>query len=196
MVRLRLWLGGLATAGMVAGHELGYLLATPEPVHRRVLLERTGHAHWGAVGALALGLLVANLYYAALKRLRTEDGTLGDDRAIFRHSLSRLVLLQPAAFILLELLERLFAGHPVAHFLSEPAVLAGLLSQVVFALAGALLLVLFLRIVVAVARLIARGLSGSTLRLPALDGTHAAFVQILALRRRAPRAPPGLLLIS
>src|SRR3990170_536787 len=107
--KLQVWLGGLAIAGMVAGHQLGYLLAASGHIH---VLERTGHSHWGFVCAIALGLLIASLYHVALRRLRSSDAAYGDGRRIFRHSASRLLVLQPAAFVVLEMLERIVAGRP------------------------------------------------------------------------------------
>lgn len=195
-VKLRLWLGGLATAGMVAGHQLGYLLAIPGADHRQVLLERTGHAHWGAVGAIALGLLIANLYHAALGRLRSFDGRFGDDRRILWHSASRLFVLQPAAFVVLEMLERIIARQPITQVLSESPFIFGLACQVLFALAGALLLVLVLRAVAAVARRLAPRPRSASDALRPTDRNRIAFLQVLALSRCAPRGPPAPLLNS
>jgi hypothetical protein len=49
-LRTRLWIGGLAAGGVVAGHAGAYMLAAPDPMRRHGLLAETGHGAWAARG--------------------------------------------------------------------------------------------------------------------------------------------------
>ncbi|MGH2657107.1 MAG: hypothetical protein ACRDIZ_10510 [Actinomycetota bacterium] len=143
-LRTRLWLGGLAAAGVVVAHVLAYWLAAPNPVRREHLLEATGHGAWPILVALTLGALVASMAGFAAGRVREARGA---PAALIRGTVTRLVTLQVVGFILLEALERLAIGHDLTELLSEPVMAIGLGAQVVVALAGAILLVLFAHLV-------------------------------------------------
>jgi len=144
-LRTRLWLGGLAAAGVVVAHVVAFWLAAPNPVRREHLLETTGHGAWPIVVALTLGALVACMAGFAAGRLREERRA--PPAVLVRGIVTRLVILQVAGFVLLEAIERLAIGHDLTELLSEPVMAIGLVAQVVVALAGAILLALFAHLV-------------------------------------------------
>jgi hypothetical protein len=70
--------------------------------------------------------------------------------ALFWATVGRLMLLQMVGFLALEGIERLAMGKGLAglaELFGEPVIAIGLVAQVVVALAGSLLLVLFARVV-------------------------------------------------
>jgi hypothetical protein len=144
-LRTRLWLGGLAAGGVALAHLVAFLIAAPYPVRREELLEATGHGAWPVLVTIAMGGLVAALAGFAAGRLR--EARPASPAVLFRATIGRLVILQVAAFILLEGLERLASGHDLAELWSEPVLGIGLVAQVFVALAGAVLLALFARLV-------------------------------------------------
>jgi len=135
-VRARLWLGGLAAAGVVVTHHLAYLVTAPDPHERAELLAAGGHARWSLVVAAALGLLVAGLAGFVRRTLRA-NGTL----APWPYTGGTLALLQGSGFVALEAVERAAVGDPGLAPLLEPVVVVGILVQVLVALLGAGLLV-------------------------------------------------------
>ena len=143
----RAWLGALAFSGAVGGHILAYALVEPGEHERAELLGATGHRLWSMVVALALAALVGGLAGClrdGAERLRGTDS----DRDLYTSTATRLVVLQVFSFLLLETAERTLA-HGHFHLVTgEPAVAAGVVIQVVTALIGAALLVLFERVVV------------------------------------------------
>jgi hypothetical protein len=150
-LRKRLWIGGLAAGGVVVGHSLAFMLAAPHRVQRQGLLAETGHGAWPLLVPIAMGVLVANLVGFAARRLRDERPA--PDAALLRGTAGRLVPLQLGAFVLLEALERLASGNDLAELPGEPVIAIGLVTQAVAALAGAVLLVLFARLVDRLGRL-------------------------------------------
>ncbi|HEV8572173.1 MAG TPA: hypothetical protein VGR49_03860 [Actinomycetota bacterium] len=158
-------LGPLAFAGAVAGHALAYTASHPEIHERTAALLVTGHGSFGRLvaGAAAAGL--AALVVLALRARRRE--------AIqFSWLVARLVPLQLAIFTSLELAER---GFDAQRTFGDPAVLAGLVAQVLVALGAALLA----RGVERVARSIRSASFPAILRAPA------------RLPRPVPAAPPS-----
>jgi hypothetical protein len=150
-LRQRLWIGGLASGGVVAGHALAFTLAAPDPTQRRGLLALTGHGAWPLLVPIAMGALVAGLAGFAVGRLRDERPA--PDAALLRGAAVQLVPLQLAAFLLLEALERLASGHQLSELPGEPVIAIGLATQALVALAGAVLLTLFARFVDRLGRL-------------------------------------------
>lgn len=188
-LRTRLWLGGLATAGVVVAHVLAFWLAAPNPVRREHLLEATGHGAWPIVVALTLGALVACMAGFAAGRLREERRA--PPAVLVRGIVTRLVILQVAGFVLLEAIERLAIGHDLTELLSEPVMAIGLVAQIVVALAGAILVALFAHIVDRLALLLRPIPRAPRVLLPgdALDFSvpRSRFVTGAAI----PRGPPG-----
>jgi hypothetical protein len=144
-VHLRLLLGGLAAFGVVAAHVIAYFLAEPNPHAREDLLAATGHHRWTLVVAIALGFTVAGLvHYAWARALSPHAGTLPSG-SLFNLAAGRLIPMQVLGCVGLEAVERLFAGETVAGVLTEPAVMIGVFLQLLVAIVGALILVLFAR---------------------------------------------------
>lgn len=128
----RLLLGGLAAAGVLVAHGVAYLLAIPNPSLRQQVLESTGHGSRIFLIAAALGVAVAGLARLALGP--PDDRVTG--RGAFTFAAPRLAVLQVAGFALLEFTERWYAHADLAHTLAEPAVVIGLVLQIVAALVG------------------------------------------------------------
>ncbi len=121
---------GLGAAGLIGGHALGYAIAIPDVHHRTVALAGTGHgylpsASWLAV-VFGIAALVTGIAAGALHRSRRKHLRYGRVAA-------RLVALQVAAFVTLEIVERLVTGASMAS-LSLALLSIGLLAQVVVAL--------------------------------------------------------------
>ena len=133
MSRAAAWSGAMAASGVVLAHQLAYFLARPDPHSRAAALERTGHGDWSLVVALALGLLVA----AAAAQVRRSVGS-GEPR--LPTTALRLASLQLLAFLALEAAERSLAGGDVLALAADPAVLLGIVAQIVVAVAGAKLI--------------------------------------------------------
>jgi hypothetical protein len=150
--RTRLWLGGLASAGVVAAHQLAYVVAAPDAHERAELLRAGGHGHWSSVVAVAMGLLALGLM-AFLRRGLQEAPSSSAAVALRSGVAVRLALLQGTGFVALEALERFGTGAGPARLWEEPAVLIGVALQVLIALATAAVVALLGR---AVARWVAR----------------------------------------
>ncbi|MGH2752985.1 MAG: hypothetical protein ACRDLB_01000 [Actinomycetota bacterium] len=138
----RLLVGGMAAAGVVTAHLLAYVFAVPDPHHRELILESTGHRNWSLVTALALGALVAGFLRAVVGGLRGGGNPPGPSYAIVA---GRLAMLQLGGFLALEALERLGVDRSVGGLLSEPAILLGSLLQIAIAFVGALIVLLVAR---------------------------------------------------
>ncbi|HEX6330769.1 MAG TPA: hypothetical protein VF129_05705 [Actinomycetota bacterium] len=50
---------GFAAAGLLIGYGVSYLVAVPDPHHRDLLIDRTGHAYLPAAGQAAIVLALA-----------------------------------------------------------------------------------------------------------------------------------------
>jgi hypothetical protein len=111
----------LALGGVVAGHALAYALAYPIHVVRDAHLEQTGHDGFPVL--LLAGLLGAGaaILWLGIRSIRASTGS---------PSASVLLTLQVPAFALVELAER---GFDLAAVGGDPAVLLGILLQVVLA---------------------------------------------------------------
>jgi len=144
-IRSRLWMGGVAMAGVVFAHVLAYFAAAPHRHGREMLLQSGGHRHWAVVAALAFGALVASLIWFTSQATRPERVWSLGARAFFVSTARRLILLQVSGFVLLEASERLLFGAGFGQVLAEPVVLIGIVLQVVSALSAAGLLVVFAR---------------------------------------------------
>lgn len=124
---LRVVLAVAAAGGVVAGHGLSYLLAHPHGDDRADAL--TGHGHLEVLGAVLVTIGVAAVLVAAVI----------SRRARFHRSSPRvgaLALAQTAAFVGLEVAERVLAGDgdAVLSVATEPAVAVGLVVQPLVAL--------------------------------------------------------------
>lgn len=142
-------LAGIASAGVVVGHCLAYLLAYPPARARAAYLSSTGHGSFdrlvpiAAVGALVAAILLARRALA------------GGDAPPAPVTAAHLAAIQLPAFALLEAAERGFSWTAAA---TDPAVAVGLVLQVLLALGSALLVAPFVRAV--------RRIAGRRVRLP------------------------------
>jgi len=145
-----LLLGGLAATGVVAAHLIAYLVAVPDPHHRELVLEATGHGNWSIVSAVALGALVVGLLRFAVRDLGGEGHDAAARTPPFWAISLRLASLQVGGFVVLEMLERIGARESIVGLVSQPAILIGVILQIAIACLGASLLILFARVVGAV----------------------------------------------
>lgn len=141
----RAWLGALAFAGAVGGHTLAYALVEPGAHQRAELLRATGHRLWPVVVALALAGLVAGLA-GCLRDGAARLRSAGSQASLYPATAGRLVGLQLSCFLLLETAERAITHGHLHSLIGEPAVLVGMVVQVITALLGAALLLLFARV--------------------------------------------------
>lgn len=164
--RLRLMtLFGTAFAGLVGGHVLGYLTIAPGDAARDLVLSNTGHGYLPRVTTLAVAAaILAGLGSARLGLLR-HRGVAAEGPGVKSVAI-RLAALQVAGFVVLEILERVVSGAPIAGLVV--VLLVGLPAQVVVAWAGSVLL--------AVITSAARAVAGALARPP-------------RARRRSPRLP-------
>jgi hypothetical protein len=176
--RLRLLaVGGLAWAGMVAGHLLAYAIVYPRPHHRMEHLVATGHGTLPLHAICALSCAPAVLAVVALLRLR--------GRTTPRPTARWLAAIQILGFVLVESIER---GSSAGSILGEPAFLLGLVLQVVIALVAAGLVRVVTR---AVSMLVARpepnGKAPQRISSPARGTARAnRFTFLVCSPRRAP----------
>ena len=142
-----LLLGAVAATGLLAGHWLAYVVALPAPRVRGELLSATGHGYWSLAVkvAVALGLLgIAAVVADHLRRGLADRPERGER---FSFLLTRLGTIQILAFLVMETMERLVAGAPVAGMLHDHLLVLGLAFQVLTACVGALVLLLMHRVV-------------------------------------------------
>jgi hypothetical protein len=191
MTRSRLaWLLllGLLVGGWAAAHGLAYRIAVPDADERRHLLEATGHGYLNPalLVSVSVPLVVLGLGGCVLRG------------RVAAPAPSLFALLPPFAFVVQEHLERLLhtGAFPVDAAL-EPTFAIGLLLQVPFALAAALVARALLVLTDALVGRLRRSPVGHPR--PASGGrgpVHAVTlprVGILALGH-GQRAPPHLLL--
>lgn len=191
----RAWLGGVACAGVAAAHWIAYLIAPPGGHSHAHGMAATGHKLWPYFVAVAAGAFVAALGGFVSDRFGDRPGASG--AALWRHAVGRLVPAQVLAFTCLELAERVLFADP-SHggtFLTEPVLWVGIALQVLCALAGAGLLVLFARTVELIQELAARRFAPAAAprRLPQPLLAHLV-VRPLVMATGGPtfRGPPAL----
>jgi hypothetical protein len=126
---VRVSIVGLATAGAISGHLLGYLVVYPYSNDRQVHLAVSGHGSFGTLAAVATAAGALALVVLTIRACRKQA-------LEFRWLAGRLVTLQLVIFAVLELAER---GFDPAGTLADPAVLVGFAAQVLVALAVAVL---------------------------------------------------------
>src|SRR5262245_52695791 len=106
-------LAGTATAGVVLGHWLSYVLALPETRLRGEVLVASGHGYWRTAVKIAVVAVVAALGTVAARHLNDR----GRADAPLPERLSsltlRLAVLQVVGFTAMEVTERLAFGVPI-----------------------------------------------------------------------------------
>src|SRR3989440_3722842 len=130
----------VAVAGLFAGHVIVYRILAPGPLQRSVLAGGASHAYLPF--ALAMGLMLALVAGARTFRLGFRRATVrstGRRRPGFAGTLILPAVAQAAAFIALEVLERVLAGAPMGNLLG-PLLPVGVALQLVVGATGGLLL--------------------------------------------------------
>jgi hypothetical protein len=142
------WPAGLASVGVIAGHWATYWLTAPAVHQHERLLADTGHRYWTLVVAAAIGAMVAGFARSTTAILHVRRRSIERGRSYW--SLAwRMALMQLAAFLVLETVERAWISSDAnpSQLAQEPAVLLGLGLQIITGLVGALLLVVWTRVV-------------------------------------------------
>jgi hypothetical protein len=137
--------GGVAAAGVMAGHWLSYRLAVPNGALRQHVLTESGHSYWllAVRAALLLGLAGAGAIVGRqLLTAGRERGTV--DRYV--NSALRLGALQVAGFAAMEVAERTVSGVPIAGMFVHHIFVLGLAVQFLVACVGGLVVVALSRV--------------------------------------------------
>lgn len=127
---------GFAVAGLVLGHALSYVIAVPDPYHRDLLLQRTGHDYLPVLGQATLMLFLAAIAAVVFRRSLRGAGR-GEG---FAQLAGRLALVQVGAFVAQEVAERLLSGSGLHDLGYGHLLIVGVAAQIAMALAGAALL--------------------------------------------------------
>jgi hypothetical protein len=134
---------GVAACGVLIAHWLAYAIAIPRAVVRGRILAETGHSYWELAARLAVVLLVVGLGSIVSGHVRRKAGDPRPQAASLLAA--RLITMQVAAFLAMEVVERLVAGAPLGGLLAGPVLLIGLAAQVLVATVFAILLTFFER---------------------------------------------------
>ncbi|MEX1262374.1 MAG: hypothetical protein WEE66_00340 [Actinomycetota bacterium] len=179
---------GVAGAGLVLGHWLAYAIGAPHADARAQLLGETGHGYLPYATQVALLAGAVALVAMSLSRL-THRATKG----AFTGDVAKLAAVQAAAFLAMEIGERLLSGALLQDLTHGPLLAIGLGVQLAIATLGAYILRLTER-----AAELAQVLMWPSVRpVPSLVAA-GAFASSVAPRRppmraAASRAPPSLL---
>ncbi len=186
--RERAWLLGIAIGAVWITHGLAYLLASPDPHERTLLLSVTGHGYLSYVGPIVVSVMIASVVGFVLHR--TTGWAASSMPVHFVAVAGRLALVQVLTFAGLEVTERLLHGTPLSD-LADPAVGIGLVLQLVTAFIGALLLFALVRAAEAIARSIAPDRVEGDLSIPGLSLVEIVRRLNPATGGSSPRAPPS-----
>ena len=115
---------GFAVGGVLAGHWLTYLAVAPAASSRTAILLQTGHAYLGLANDVALVVALAALASMFI-------GQLADPSPVGRLPgiAVRVIRFQVCAFVLLEVLERVTAGAPLAELIHTGILPIGIVTQ-------------------------------------------------------------------
>ena len=150
--RDRAWLPGVALGAVWVTHLAAYLIASPDPHERALLLGSTGHGYLPLVGPVALSVLIASVGGFIVDR----SGSWRSSSVVSYTAIAgRLAFLQVLAFLGMEVAERMVHGVPLEDLL-QPAVGIGLVLQLAAACVGGLLLFGLARAVEAIRRSLRR----------------------------------------
>jgi hypothetical protein len=139
---------GLALGGVLLGHTVAYRLLLPDAHARALELAASGHGYLS--GADVVGLVAAVVALAAIFL----GGVLRTNETAPPHLAARLVGFQIAAFLAMEVLERIASGGGLQHLPS--VLLVGVPAQALIALLAAFAAWLLLRAAAAIADLLSR----------------------------------------
>jgi hypothetical protein len=138
-------LAGMAIVGVALGHWLSYLLAIPDAHLRAEVLAQSGHGYWTVAvkAAMVFGCVgVGTLLLRHLNAHMRGEPSIEDRPAAVA---LRLALLQVAAFVAMEAVERTIAGEPVSQVFRHHIFLFGVALQVAVACLGTFVLLWFSR---------------------------------------------------
>jgi len=186
--RLPLWCS--IPAGVLAGHAIGYLIAFRNPQRRADILAATGHGYLGHAALIAIVAAAIAVSTSVARGVRETKATRWWDAAL------RIAVLQTAAFVAVEVLERIAAG--VQPFSGMARVLV--VGTVVQALMGAIVACVLLaferagRTIAMVVRAEVRPAS-VTPQVVFEPSQHTASAPVFLLSDK-PRGPPQLLVVA
>jgi hypothetical protein len=123
--RRRIATMGIAVGGVLAGHGLTYLAVAPAASARTAILRQTGHAYLGLANDMELVVALAALATMFIGQL-TDPTPVGRLPGIA----TRVIRFQVCAFVLLEVLERVTAGAPLAELVRTGILPIGIAAQV------------------------------------------------------------------
>ncbi|MEX0988791.1 MAG: hypothetical protein WD206_00600 [Actinomycetota bacterium] len=179
----------VATAGVLVGHHLTYLLAHPGADDRHAALARTGHDYLPSAGKVVLALLLAGALTLVLRVCaRGPFRDRGPDT--IASLVAALWVTQAIVFVSIEVLERLVVGAPLGELAGGSILSVGLLALVAPALLGALALRWFHRAVGVVLTAIARHRARPVVRSPLRPGFVVAPAPPLLSGAAGVRGPP------
>jgi hypothetical protein len=179
-----------ATAGLVGAHVLDYVVAIRDPAHRAAILHATGHGYLSRAIAIAIAAAAVGLAGSVLVGFR--HGRRGEGAPLtWRVAAARLCVIQVAAFVLLEIGERIAAGMPVTGLLGVLG-FTGVALQIAIGCAAAALLVGIGRAARAVGAMLPAVPSGpAAIRQPRLQPPFEVRApSLLFASALAARAPP------
>jgi len=179
---------GVAGAGLVLGHWLAYALGTPQAHVRDELLRSTGHGYLPYATQVALLAGAMGLVGLFLTRLTRREA-----RGSFAGDVAKLAAVQSAAFVAMEIGERLLSGSSLHDLTHGRLLVIGLGVQLLLAVAGALTLRLTehaLEVAESLRRAPVVPLASSLVAGTAL--AQAVAPRRPAMRAAASRAPPFL----
>jgi hypothetical protein len=147
---------GMAVAGAVIGHWLGYLLAIPDPHLRTEILGQGGHGYW--VLAVEAALLCGFAAFGSVLLRHVGERLRGVHRPVDGPAALalRLALVQVSSFVAVEIAERAIVGQAFTGIFQHHILWLGIAAQVAVACLGALVLVWFGRVSAKVAEWLAR----------------------------------------
>lgn len=123
--RRRLATLGVAVGGVLVGHWLTYVAVAPAASARAAILHETGHTYLGTANDLAL---VAAL--AAMATMFIGQLTSPAPAEQLAGVTARVIRFQVSAFVILEVLERVTAGSPLAELIHTSVLPIGIAVQV------------------------------------------------------------------
>ena len=126
---------GIAAAGLALGHWAAYAIAAPGAHERDAMLHATGHGYlpYATQVALLAGALGLAVSFLARLTNRARRGSVARDAAA-------LAMAQAAAFLAIEIGERLLAGASLHDLTHGPLLTIGLSVQLLVAAGGAAVL--------------------------------------------------------
>ena len=144
-----------AFVGLIVGHLLSYLIAIPDAARRDAVLAETGHAYLHLAGDIAVVLGFAAVVTIGLRAVAERRAT---ELPSGLRLAWRLGALQAAAFVAMEMGERLVSGAGLGELFADHLFAIGIVVQLVIAALGTLLLRWLGRVAVRIAAVLARPL--------------------------------------